>query len=105
MRCTTCASDDHAQSTLFGGGGVLDHVARRAMGGNYTGFKTNAEIAANIRGRFQGGPIGIAAHDYSDNGFVFRFHVVDPKKILPAALCAASSARATSGPSAVTCPI
>ncbi|MDB6066893.1 MAG: hypothetical protein JWR26_3101 [Pedosphaera sp.] len=107
MRGAACAGDDDAQAALVGGAGVLGHIQGRAVGGDYADFVGDAELDASVRGGFQCGPIGIAAHDDTDEWFggFSSFQDLSPKRIRLAARWAVARASSIVWPRAVTWPI
>ena len=59
------ACDDHLQTAVCGGFGVVEEQVWGAVGGDYPGFVGYAEFFEHFGGVFHGGPVGFRAHDES----------------------------------------
>jgi len=76
VRRAARAGDDDAQAAFVRFAGVLLQILRRAMGRNDLRFAGDAELRAHIGGGFHRRPVGVAAHENSDQGLVsLVFHL------------------------------
>ena len=67
MRRAACAGDDGSDAALVRFFGVVKHIIRHAMGGDHFGFIRHAELFEHFSGLFHDRPVGVAAHEDTDD--------------------------------------
>ena len=66
------AGDDHPQAAAGGRLGVVEHPARRPVGGEDVRLVGDVELLERERRRLHHRPVGVAAHDDADDGLAAR---------------------------------
>ena len=68
VRRSPGAGDDDAQAPAGGGLGVVEHPARRPVGGDDVRLVRDVELLQRLGGRLHHRPVRVAAHDDADDG-------------------------------------
>ena len=66
MSGAACACNDKAETTFFSGASVGNEAEWGAVGAYDTNFSWNPRLAKKGVGGLEGGPVGSATHNYSD---------------------------------------